>query len=184
MRIAVLQGSTRSGGNTEQLTNKVLEGIPYTNIVLRAKQIKPIHDQRHTEGGFDPVDDDYEEVIREALEHDVLVFASPVYWYGVSCILKNFIDRWSQSLRDPRYDFKAALAGKTAYAVVVGGDNPRIKALPVIQQLQYTFDFVGMPFVGYIIGQGSKPGDILNDQRALRDAEALNAELRAWVNGQ
>ncbi|MGG6314503.1 flavodoxin family protein [Paenibacillus macerans] len=178
MRIAVLQGSTRNGGNTEELTKLVLEGIPHTHILLRDKEIRPIHDQRHEEGGFDSVDDDYDEVILEVLAHDVLVFATPVYWYGASGLMKNFLDRWSQSLRDTRYDFKEQMARKTAYAIVVGGDNPRIKALPLIQQLQYTFDFVGMPFAGYVIGKGSKPGDVLNDARAIREAEALNAELR------
>lgn len=178
MRIAVIQGSARNGGNTEELTRLVLEGIPYTNIILREKDIKPIHDQRHDEGGFDPVDDDYDDLILQVLEHDILIFATPVYWYGASGLMKNFIDRWSQSLRDVRFKFKEVMADKTAYAVVVGGDNPRIKALPLIQQLQYTFDFVGLPFAGYVIGKGSKPGDVLKDARAIREAEALNAELR------
>lgn len=178
MRIAVIQGSARNGGNTEDLTRLVLEGIPYTNIVLREKEIKPIRDQRHEEGGFDPVDDDYDELIQLVLEHDVLIFATPVYWYGASGLMKNFIDRWSQSLRDVRFDFKEQMASKTAYAVVVGGDNPRIKALPLIQQLQYTFDFVGLSFAGYVIGKGSKPGEVLKDARTVRDAATLNAELR------
>ncbi|MGP0586327.1 flavodoxin family protein [Paenibacillus timonensis] len=178
MRIAVIQGSARTGGNTEELTRLALEGIPFTNIVLRGKEIKPIHDQRHEEGGFDPVDDDYDDLILQVLEHDILIFAIPVYWYGASGLMKNFIDRWSQSLRDVRFNFKERMAAKTAYAVVVGGDNPRIKALPLIQQLQYTFDFVGLTFAGYVIGKGSKPGEVLKDIRAVRDAEALNAELR------
>lgn len=178
MRIAVLQGSARDGGNTEELTKLVLDGIPYTNFLLREMEIKPIHDQRHEQGGFDPVDDDYDHLILEVLSHDVLIFATPVYWYGASGLLKNFVDRWSQSLRDVRFDFKELMSHKKAYVVVVGGDNPRVKALPLIQQLQYTFDFVGLPFAGYVIGKGSKPGEVLNDVRAIREAEALNAELR------
>ncbi|WP_223068022.1 flavodoxin family protein [Paenibacillus caui] len=178
MSIAVLNGSARAGGNTEQLTGVVLEGIPYTDIVLREKKILPIVDQRHSEGGFQPVDDDYDAVILDVLRHDTLIFASPVYWYGISGLLKNFIDRWSQSLRDSRFDLKELLAAKKAYAIIVGGDNPRIKALPIIQQLKYTFEFVGMPLEGYIIGKASKPGEIVQDTRALKEAEWLNAQLK------
>ncbi|RCX18135.1 multimeric flavodoxin WrbA [Fontibacillus phaseoli] len=178
MSILVLQGSARDEGNTEQLSKLVLEGIPHKEILLRDRRILPINDQRHTEGGFDPVDDDYDDVIREVLQHDTLLFATPVYWYTISGVMKNFIDRWSQSLRDSRFDFKTAMAQKKAYVLVVGGDNPRIKAMPLIQQLKYTFDFVSMPLEGYIIGKASKPGEILNDKRAIQEAEWLNAELK------
>ncbi|WP_019635418.1 flavodoxin family protein [Paenibacillus fonticola] len=178
MSIAVLHGSTRTGGNTEHLTGIALDGIAHTDIFLREKTILPIHDQRHDEGGFDPVDDDYEHVIEEVLKHDILVFAMPVYWYGAPGIVKNFFDRWSQSLRNSRYDFKAAMAEKKAYVIVVGGDSPRIKAMPLIQQLKYTFDFVGMPLEGYVIGKASRPGEMTYDQRSLTDAKWLNQELK------
>ncbi|WP_334074878.1 flavodoxin family protein [Paenibacillus sp. A14] len=181
MSILLLQGSTRENGNTEQLVRLVLEGIPYREIALREKRIMPIRDQRHEEGGFDAVDDDYDEVILEVLQHETLVFATPVYWYGVSGVMKNFIDRWSQSLRDPRFDFKQAMSQKKAYVIVTGGDNPRIKAMPLIQQLKYTFDFMGMPLEGYLIGKASKPGEILQDTRAVCEAGWLNASLQSLV---
>ena len=37
------------------------------------------------------------------------------------------------------------------YVVIVGGDNPKLKALPLISQFQYIFEFVGSSFEGYII---------------------------------
>lgn len=178
MSIAVLNGSARAGGNTEKLTEIALSGLAYKEIILRDKRILPILDQRHEEGGFQPVDDDYEQVIQEVLEYDTLLFVTPVYWYGISGVLKNFIDRWSQSLRDSRYDFKGQIAGKKAYVIVVGGDNPRIKALPLIEQLKYTFEFVGITFEGYIIGKASKPGEILQDEQALLEAKWLHGILK------
>ena len=36
-----------------------------------------------------------------------------------------------------------------------------------------------MPFNSYIIGEGNKPGDITNDERALAQAAILNKELKA-----
>ncbi|GGA31102.1 flavodoxin family protein [Paenibacillus physcomitrellae] len=183
MSIVVINGSGREGGNTETLTRLALEGLEFKEIVLREKQILPIVDQRHTPGGFDPVNDDYDAVIQDMLAADVLIFVSPIYWYNVTGLVKNLFDRWSQSLRDPRFtDFKEKMAKKKAYAIVVGGDNPRIKALPMIQQLKYTFDFVGLPFEGYVLGQASKPGDIQNDRRALAEAAWLNDQLKALVN--
>ncbi|RUT31697.1 flavodoxin family protein [Paenibacillus zeisoli] len=178
MSIAVLLGSTRSGGNTEQLVDQVVEGINHSKFVLHEKNIQTIVDQRHVPEGFQPVQDEYDELIQRVLEHDILIFATPVYWYGVSSPLKTFIDRWSQSLRSTDYNFKELISQKKAYIVAVGGDDPHIKALPLIQQLKLTFDFVGLPLEGYIIGKGSKPGDILADSRALLNAKWLNEQLK------
>ncbi|WP_340673604.1 flavodoxin family protein [Brevibacillus agri] len=179
MNILVLHGSSRDGGNTEQLTNLALEGIEHTSIRLREKNILPIHDQRHAEGGFTTVADDYDEVTEAVLAHDFLIFATPIYWYGMSGHMKNYVDRWSQSLRDKRYAFKESLGQKQAYVIATGGDQPRLKGLPLIQQFQYVFSFVEMPYAGYIIGEGNKPGDVLADARAVAEAQQLNAWLKA-----
>lgn len=179
MEILVLHGSSRDEGNTEQLTNLALEGIPHTSILLREKEIRAIHDQRHDREGFTPVADDYDGVIEAVLAHDILIFSTPIYWYGMSGHMKNFVDRWSQSLRDKRYAFKDSLAQKHAYVITAGGDQPRLKGLPLIQQFQYIFGFVGMPFDGYIIGEGNKPNDILGDKRAIAEAKILNGLLKA-----
>lgn len=179
MKILVLHGSSREGGNTEQLTNLALEGVPHTSIYLREKEIRAIHDQRHDPDGFSPVADDYDQVVEAVLSHDFLIFSTPIYWYGMSGHMKNFVDRWSQSLRDKRYAFKDTLAQKRAYVITTGGDQPRLKGLPLIQQFQYIFSFVGMPYEGYIIGEGNKPGDILGDKRAVEDAKVFNEWLKS-----
>lgn len=178
MKILVLNGSSRDNGNTELLTKTMLAGIDYTTINLREKTIQPIDDKRHAAGGFQPIDDDFDDVITQVLQHDIIVFATPLYWYGMSGLLKNFVDRWSQALRDSRYTFKEDMAKKEAYVVIAGGDNPRFKALPLIQQFQYVFGFVGTTFSGYLIGKGSMPGEVANDERAMADAQLLNQQFR------
>ncbi|MDQ0243538.1 multimeric flavodoxin WrbA [Bacillus fengqiuensis] len=179
MKILALYGSSRPNGNSEKLAETAFEGLEVTHVYLRDRNIKPIIDQRHEEGGFQPVDDDYDVTVEQVLEHDLLIFITPLYWYGMSGLMKNFVDRWSQSLRDTRYRFKEEMGKKTAYVIVTGGDNPRIKALPLIQQFQYIFDFMGMKFAGYLIGKGSQPDDILQDQQALAQAAMLSEQLRS-----
>lgn len=38
--------------------------------------------------------------------------------------MKNFVDRWSQSLRDPDWSFREAVRGKQALVVLTGGILP------------------------------------------------------------
>ena len=154
------------------------EGTKAEHIYLRDYTIQPIKDQRHDTEGFQFIDDDYETLVKQMLEHDTIVFATPLYWYGMSGHMKDFIDRWSQSLRDPSLRFKERMKDKNIYVVIVGGDNPKLKALPLVQQFQYIFDFVGASFSNYIIGSANAPNEIENDVDAIEKAKRLNKLFR------
>ncbi|MBA2175692.1 flavodoxin family protein [Halobacillus locisalis] len=170
MKILAILGSARKEGNTEYLLRKSLEGIDHTQIRLTDYHIEPIIDERHTEKGFFPVNDDYEKLLEVFLSHDIIIFATPVYWFGMSGQMKVFIDRWSQYMRDDRFDFKEKLAEQKAYVIVSGGADPKITALPLIQQFGYIFDFVNMSFEDYIIGNAVKPLDIIKDTPSIQKA--------------
>ena len=178
MKLAVIHGSTRKNGNTEYLTYKAVPMDKATHIHLRDYHIQPIIDERHDKNGFQDVHDDHGKLIDLMLEHDVLVFSTPIYWYSMSGAMKIFIDRWSQIMRDPNYaHFRVELGKKKAYLIAVGGDNPHVKGLPLIQQFQYICNFYKMSFEGYVIGKASKPGDIRNDVIALQTASTLIKEF-------
>ncbi|MDN4492575.1 flavodoxin family protein [Ureibacillus aquaedulcis] len=178
MSIGVIYGSTRENGNTEWLTEQAISGVPVEKFYLREFHILPIKDERHTVGGFQEVSDDYKQLVGKIMKHDVLIFATPVYWYSMSGTMKLFIDRWSQTLRDKDFpNFREELAKKSAYVIAVGGDKPTIKALPMIQQFQYICDFFGMALEGYIIGKASKPGEIRGDAKAIASANQMRITL-------
>lgn len=174
----VIYGSSRPNGNTEQLAKIMLDQVDIEEIYLRDKKITPITDLRHDSEGFSRLNDDYYEVVEKMLSHDQILFVNPVYWYGMSGHMKLFIDRWSESLADRELKFKEKMKGKKMYVLAVGGDNPKIKALPLIMQFQHTFDFVGASFEDYVIGEANKPGDILSDEGAIKKARALNEQLQ------
>jgi multimeric flavodoxin WrbA len=178
MSIAVIYGGTRANGNTEILAERAIQGVTVDKIYLRDYRIQPIEDLRHTSQGFQEIGDDYSAIIDRVLENGTLLFVTPIYWYGMSGLMKNFIDRWSQTLRDSkRPHFKESMAAKTAYVITAGGDEPLLKGLPLIQQFQHIFDYFGTTFAGYIIGKGNRPGDIADDREALLLADQLRSKL-------
>ncbi|WP_175559267.1 flavodoxin family protein [Sediminibacillus albus] len=178
-----LLGSSRKEGNSEHLAKKALADIDYTSIYLRDYQINPILDKRHDAEGFTSVNDDYERLLEAFLAHDIIVFATPLYWFGMSGQMKNFFDRWSQYMRDSRYNFKGEIPKKSAYTIVTGNSpDPKISALPLIQQFHYIFDYIGMEFADYIIGQANQPGDIANDSFAIQKAELWNQKFKKNLN--
>lgn len=177
MKLLALYGSARRGGNSEQLLDRVIGDLPATRYYLADLDLAPFTDLRHEPNGFPPVSGAAGEVLRAMAEHDLLLFACPVYWYGMSAQLKAVIDQWSHALRDPALEFKERMRGKRAHVILTGGDQPRIKALPLVQQFQYALDFMGMELGEYIIGQGSRPGEVMKDERALFQADWLRRQL-------
>ncbi|MEW9677304.1 flavodoxin family protein [Lentibacillus sp. L22] len=178
MTIAVIYGGTRQDGNTEILTEQAIRGLSVERIHLKDYEIKPIEDLRHSKGGFQEVNDDYNAIIDRILPHDILIFATPIYWFSMSGMMKNFIDRWSQTLKDLNYpDFKIIMSSKKAYVIAVGGDKPSLKGLPLIQQFQYIFNFIGITFDGYILAKGNRPGEIHRDEEAFESAELMNKKF-------
>jgi len=181
MSIAVIYGGTRENGNTEYLAEKAIGDLMVDKIFLRDYSILPIVDYRHSPEGFPIVEDDYDLVIDRALSHDTWVFVTPIYWYSMSGTMKNFIDRWSQTMRDDRYPgFREQLAEKRAFVIAAGGDHPKVKGLPMILQFQHIFNFFGTQFEGYVIGKASRPGDMVKDFAAIHAAEELSKALKVY----
>lgn len=174
----VIYGSSRPNGNTELLAKIMLEDINHEAVFLRDKKIKPISDMRHDPQGFQRSDDDYYEIIETMLNHDEVVFATPIYWYGMSGLMKNFIDRWSESLRERSLNFRERMKDKKMYLLIVGSDQPHFKGLPLIMQFEHICNFVGASFEGFIIGDANSPGQILSDENAIVKAKQLNNILR------
>ncbi|PTX58449.1 multimeric flavodoxin WrbA [Melghirimyces profundicolus] len=176
MRIFALYGSTRGKGNSDLLTDMITDGLDCTRVHLKDYNILPIRDQRYDPGGFQPIDDDHPQLVKQMLNHDLLLFATPLYWYGMPGSVKNFIDRWTMYFDDNT--FKERMAEKEALVVITGGDNPRLKGMGVLQQLYWIFDFLGITFIDYVIGQGNIQGEVRQDFEAMSKAEHLNHILR------
>ncbi|MCF7616156.1 flavodoxin family protein [Bacillus sonorensis] len=179
MEIAAICGSSRQNGTTDMLVNQIIEGLDADKIFLRDYHVTPVLDCRHSDSLPSYPDDDYRDLLTRILNKDIVIFATPIYWYGMSGLMKHFIDRWSQTLLEKgRDDFKRQMSGKTAYVIAVGDDEPHLKGLPLIQQFQYIFDFMEMTFGGYLIGKGNRPGSIANDSAAVFSANGLKQKGR------
>ena len=98
--IVVLSGSVRKGGNTELLVQAFVDGANKNNSVevisVADYKVNPCIGcntcfDREGHGCFQK--DDMTKVYEKLKMADVLVIASPVYFYGVSAQLKVLIDR-------------------------------------------------------------------------------------------
>lgn len=100
-QILVLNGSPRQGGNTDALADTLAEGAQAAGhrvdrLDIRSLQINPcVGCYRCLAGKGDPcVQKDNMRSIYDALaQADVVVFASPLYWWQFTAQMKTVIDR-------------------------------------------------------------------------------------------
>ena len=122
-RFAFLIASTREGGNSEVLARRAAATLP-PHVVqqwlrLSDLPLPPFEDVRHVEGGsYPPPTGNAATLLEATLGATDLVFAAPLYWYGVPASLKLYLDHWSGWMRVPGLEFSRAHGGQDRMGVI------------------------------------------------------------------
>ena len=102
MKILAIQGSPRGkAGNTEFVLHEFLKGAESVGarsetIYLKEKKIKPCKGCFTcwtTTPGLCAIKDDMAELMRKVRECDIIIYATPLYYYNMTAQLKAFQDR-------------------------------------------------------------------------------------------
>jgi multimeric flavodoxin WrbA len=172
-----LLGSSRSDGNTEALARRAAEQLPADVeqrwLSLAEHPLPDFEDLRHDADHVRPTGDNAALLLDATLAATDIVIASPLYWYSVSATVKRYLDHWSGWLRTPGLDFKDTLAGRTLWGVTVLAAPEQTYADPLVGMLGNSAAYMEMRFGGVLLGNGSKPGDVLNDIDALTRAKTF-----------
>ncbi|MEV4339655.1 NAD(P)H-dependent oxidoreductase [Streptomyces sp. NPDC049590] len=180
-RFLFVLGSARAEGNTELLARRAAEQLPADVeqhwIDLTEQPLPDFEDLRHDSDHVRPASDTPAGLLLDAtLAATDIVIASPVYWYSVSAQTKRYLDHWAGWLRTPGLDFKARLAGRALWGIAALADEEPSVADPYAGTLRNSAAYMGMRFGGVLLGNGSKPGDVLNDTGALARAKTFFAQ--------
>ncbi|MFJ3657638.1 flavodoxin family protein [Streptomyces nigra] len=179
-RFLFVLGSSRPDGNTELLARRAAEqlpeGVEQQWIDLAAHPLPDFEDLRHDSDHVRPTEGNVALLLDATLAATDVVIVSPLYWYAVSAHVKRYLDHWSGWLRTPGLDFKATLAGRTLWGVTALAHDEPVVADPLIGTLNNSAAYMGMRFGGVLLGNGSKPGDVLRDEEALSRAKSFFAQ--------
>ena len=105
-KAVILQGSSRSNGDTHIIVNELNKYNQFDVIDLKTKNIG------HFEYDYSNANDDFIPMMEDVInKYDTIIFATPVYWYNMSGILKVFFDRVSDLLHYKK-DLGRQLRGK------------------------------------------------------------------------
>lgn len=179
MFVLGLQGSPRTEGNTSILLSTFLNaagGLGAETMCLDVAHmaIAPCEECGICEKqGFCPIDDDMQQIYPLLRSADLIVMATPIFFYGVTAQIKALIDR-SQALWARKYIHKLNDPGgnwRHGFFLSLGATKGKDLFEGVSLTAKYFFDAVSAHFKGSLTyRQIEEPGDIRRHPTALADA--------------
>jgi multimeric flavodoxin WrbA len=181
MKVLGIFGSPRKGGNTELLLEELLKGAEKEGALVERLYLsdftitpcKECHGCDHT--GSCVIMDDMEKIYPKLLEADVVILASPIFFYGVTAWAKALIDRsqafWARKylLKDPSFGTEGKK--RKGFFISVGATKGQKVFEGSILTVKYFFDVLNAKYVGELLFKGVEAkGDILKHPEALRQA--------------
>ena len=176
-KVLILSGSPRKGGNSDLLCDEFMRGAmesdnDVTKIRVAEKKIgycsACYYCRDH--GGVCAKKDDMPEILQKIIDSDVIVLASPVYFYSIDAQLKTLIDRtvarWTE-VRDKEF-----------YYIVTCADEERESQERTIECFRGYADCVeGAKEMGVIYGIGVyQPGEV-KDTPAFKEAYEMGKSI-------
>jgi len=181
MKVLGLFGSPRRGGNTELLLEEALkgaesEGAEIERVYLTDYTITPCKECHGCDQtGNCVILDDMQKIYPKLLKADIIILASPIFFYGVTAWAKALIDR-SQALWARKYLFKDPSLGKggkkrKGFLISVGATKGQKVFEGAILTAKYFFNVLNAEYVGELLFRGiDGKGDILKEKGALEQA--------------
>ena len=177
MNILILTGSPRKGSNTDMLANAFADGARLKHNV----EIVSVNDYKINacigcnscftrEGNKCFQKDGMEQIYAKMADADMLVIASPVYFYGVSAQLKNIIDRCHTPMRK---NFKIK---KTALLLVASSSKPCVFDA-IVRQYELIVDYFHFEDKGRILVGGVNDKCSIDGREELKQAYSLGESL-------
>lgn len=175
-RVLIISGSPRKG-NSDMLCEEFGRGAEEAGntvekVELRTKKIgfcKGCY--RCVESGRCAIEDDVPEIVDSIVDSDVIVMASPVYFYSIDAQLKAVIDRcvsrWTE------------MSDKQFYYIATAAEASDTVADCTIQCMRGLADCLdGSREMGIVIGRGVHEAGEIEGSAAMEEAYRLGKSVR------
>jgi len=181
MKVLALVGSPRKGGNSDILADEFLRGAQQAGAEVEKAylddlNIRPIAEVCDVISKRVDLrnDDDFLKLLERFLDVQIAVFATPVYWLGVSAQLKCFIDRLSSYFRRPPYAQR--FDGKGYVVLCTFGRDEPDHGQWVTKPIKICVDVLKGRYLGDICVSVYKKGEIKQMTDVLQAAYELGKE--------
>ncbi len=179
-------GSPRRQGNTEILLDSALagavdKGAEVEKVLLSEMNISPCKEiYACLEAGRCAIQDDMQFLYEKLLSADHLIFASPIFFYGVTAQAKSMVDR-CQALWVKRYILGMGREGnriRRGAFISVGATGGKNLFDGAVLTVKYFYDAIGVNYVNaLLVNKIDTKARIRKHPSAIRNAFLLGQQL-------
>jgi multimeric flavodoxin WrbA len=181
MNALILNGSPRKNGNTSHALRAIADGLARNHAVESLNvydyTFRPCRncDACKRNGGNCIQADDTVRIINKITDADLVIFGSPVYWWGISAQLKDVVDKFysrdDESVPTLRTKKKIGIVAVGAETV----DDPEYKLIS--DQFHCIANFLGWEVVLDEAISAAAAGDLAKDAARLAALTETAAKL-------
>lgn len=184
-KLVIIESSPRREGNSILLAKRLAEGARESGaqieeFALRGMKVGPCIacDSCRKSGATGCVlPDDMQRIYAAIRAAKALVFASPIYWFGLNAQLKALIDRFYAfgaeayaPLKDKRFACIFAFGDRDAY---------ESGAINAVRSVEDMCRYLGVARPEFVYGSADAPGEIASNAELMARAYELGKRLGA-----
>lgn len=181
MKILVITGSPRKQGNSNTLAEEFTRGAKETghDVVRFDAAFSNVHPciacNRCGMDGPCVFKDDFEFVRKHIVDADCVVFATPMYYFGISAQLKTVIDRFYAINGQIHVPKKAVLL--MTYANTAASEAVAFPSFPIKSHYEALIKYLGWSDAGQIIAPGVWPVGAIKHTKFPQQAYELGKKI-------
>ena len=176
MKILVLTGSPRKNGNSATLADNFIKGAQEAghHIERFDAAFKKVHSCvacNHCGMDGDCIfNDDFNFVREHIVDADAVVFATPMYYFGISAQLKTVIDRF--------YAINGKIhRPKKAVLLMTYANTAASEAKPILSYYETLLNYLGWTDAGRVVASGVWPVGAVNGTKYPEQAYELGKNI-------
>ena len=176
MKILVITGSPRKNGNSNTLADSFIKGAQEAghSVVRFDSAFKKVHPciacNKCGMNGECVFKDDFEFIRDNIVDADAVVFATPMYYFGISAQIKAVIDRF--------YAINGQIhVPKKAVLIMTYADTSAKEAQPIISHYETLLNYLGWSDAGRVIASGVWTEGSVNQTQYPKQAYELGKNI-------
>jgi len=177
VKILIIEASTRKNAGTQGHIDALIKANPklsFEEISLLTEKLAPFVDQR-SQNSWEYATPTLP-LLEKMLASDLIVIATPVYWFSMSHLCKNFFDYWTFFMRAGKTPDSYFLKDKKVFTLLCAGHKEGSEwALGSIREsVKYVKGTVIKEFIGLSDREGNPNKNTLEEISQINLEQVLN----------